>query len=114
LDSDGDLNLRFKTTRNKEVVRIVYNAECGVLGPIGAWNTVEITVDGVEANPASGTSFMLCTSVSTSTFNWTGVERQSWYTVAVPGFHSIQVLTAGMGRASEIWHGDTSVAVDTD
>src|ERR1700704_3848759 len=58
----GATSLAFTTTAAHKVIKISYNAECGVLGPAGSWLSVTVLVDGSEVNPASGTSFAMCTA----------------------------------------------------
>ena len=115
LDAQGHTSLSFKTKSTDELVRIVYNAECGVLGSTEAWLSVVITVDGVATDPASSMSFALRTSNgtgSTGTFQWTGAVRQSTYVVPSPGTHAVQVILFGANGATELWLGDTSLVVD--
>jgi hypothetical protein len=112
LDHVGTTALPFKTTAANKEIKITYNAECGVLGPIGSWQSVTILVDGVEANPTSGTSFAFCSASSTTTFIWTGAVRQSIYKVPVAGNHIVQVLVDLNAGATEWWLGDTSIVVE--
>ncbi len=115
LDAQGHTSLSFKTKASDELVRIIYNAECGVLGSTGAWLSVVITVDGAATDPASSTSFALCTSNgsgSTGTFQWTGAVRQSIYKVPSAGTHAVQVILFGEEDATELWLGDSSLVVD--
>lgn len=112
LDGGGHTAISFTTSTPNEKVRIVYNAECGALGPPEAWLAIEIMVDGNPTNPNSGTSFAMCTSTSTSAYSWTGAVRQSIDVVATPGVHTLQVLGAGQAGTTTWWLGDTSVVVD--
>lgn len=111
LNDAGATSLGFSVagTGNK-LIKITYNAECGVLGPAGSWISVTILVDGVEANPKNGTDFALCTATSTTTFSWMGAVRQSLITVS-PGSHSVQVLIDQIG-STQWWLGDTSLVVE--
>ena len=93
-----------------KLIKITFNAECGVLGPPGSWISVTILVDGIEANPQNGTDFALCTATSTSTFSWMGAVRQSLITVP-PGSHNVQVLIDQIGSTTW-WLGDTSIVVE--
>ena len=111
LNDAGATSLGFSVagTTNK-LIKITFNAECGVLGPPGSWISVTILVDGMEANPKNGTDFALCTATSTTTFSWMGAVRQSLITVA-PGSHNVQVLIDRLG-STQWWLGDTSIVVE--
>ncbi len=111
LNDAGATSLGFSVagTANK-LIKITFNAECGVLGPPGSWISVTILVDGMEANPKNGTDFALCTATSTTTFSWVGAVRQSLITVA-PGSHNVQVLIDQIG-STQWWLGDTSIVVE--
>jgi len=111
LNDAGATSLGFSVsgTTNK-LIKITFNAECGVLGPPGSWISVTILVDGNEANPKNGTDFALCTATSTTTFSWVGAVRQSLITVA-PGSHNVQVLIDQLG-STQWWLGDTSIVVE--
>ena len=108
----GATSLAFTTTAANKVIKISYNAECGVLGPAGSWLSTTVLIDGQEANPASGTLFALCTATSTATFNWTGAVRQSVYKVAVKGSHIVQIKVDLNAGATTWWLGDTSLTVE--
>ena len=112
LDDAGNARVHFSVsgTANK-LIKITFNAECGVLGPPGSWISVTILVDGVEANPKNGTDFALCTATSTTTFSWMGAVRQSLITVA-PGGHNAQVLIDRVAGATQWWLGDSSIVVE--
>jgi hypothetical protein len=114
LANSGNVTVTFTTTTANELVRITYNVECGVLGPYEAWLAVEITVDGNQAYPNSGTQFALCSSVDPSgaDYGWTGAVRQSLYVVPAAGTHKVQVLGAGEDGATGWWQGDSSIVVD--
>jgi len=111
LNNSGATSVSFSTAAPNRVMKITYNAECGVLGASG-WLSATIFVDGVQANPASGTSFALCTAESTSTFHWAGAVRQSMITVPGPGVHTVQVLIDLNAGATEWWLGDSSIVVE--
>ncbi len=112
LDASANTSLSFTTTARNELVRVIYNAECGVLGPPQSWLTVEVTIDGVQTNPKSGTSFALCTSTDASHYSWVGAVRQAVLRVPTPGSHTVQVLAAGENGVTTWWLGDTSLVVD--
>jgi hypothetical protein len=111
LDDGGATSLSFSTTGANRLVKITYNAECGVLGTPDAWVSVTILVDGIEANPKNGTDFALCTATSTTDFSWMGAVRQSLITVPA-GSHNVQVLVDLLNGATQWWLGDTSLVVE--
>jgi len=111
LNDAGATALSFTTTANNKVVKITYNAECGVTGPVGSWQSVTILVDGVQASPASGTGFAFCTSTG-SVITWVGSVRQSLIKVPVKGTHNVQVLVDLLSGATGWWLGDTSIVVE--
>jgi len=112
LDNGGATSLTFKTTGANKVVKVSYNAECGVLGPTGSWQSVTILIDGVQANPTSGTLFAFCTASSTSNYIWTGALRQSTLKVPLAGNHIVQVLIDLNAGATNWWLGDSSIVVE--
>ena len=112
LNDGGATSVGFNTTPASSVVKITFNAECGVLGPPQAWVAVTIFVDGVEANPKNNTDFALCTAQSTTEFQWVGAVRQSTIKVAA-GAHKVTVRIDLLNGATAWWLGDTSIAVET-
>jgi hypothetical protein len=112
LNNAGATSLSFTTAAANKLVKITFNAECGVLGPSQSWLSTTILVDGVQANPASGTAFALCTASSTSAYNWTGAVRQSLITVPAAGAHTVQVLIDLNNGATNWWLGDSSIVVE--
>ncbi len=108
----GATSLAFTTTAVNKVIKITYNAECGVLGSAGAWLSVTVLVDGSEVNPASGRLFAFCSASSTTTYNWTGAVRQSVYKVAAKGAHKVEVRVDLNNGATNWWLGDTSLVVE--
>jgi hypothetical protein len=112
LSNSGATSIKFTTTKANTKIRIIYNAECGVLGASNTWLSVTVRVDGVEANPASGTDFAFCTATSTTNFTWIGATRQSIITVPAVGTHTLTVQGDLNFGATEMWLGDTSVVVD--
>src|SRR4051812_31948729 len=60
LTDSNSTELVFNTVANRQTVVITFNAECQVRG--GGYLAVVIDVDGVPANPRSGTDFALCTT----------------------------------------------------
>lgn len=113
LDNSSHTSLAFTTTAANQLIKITYNAECAVLGPPQSWLSVTILVDGVQASPASGTSFGFCTSLPNGAdYQWTGATRQSFIRVPVKGSHVVQVLVDMNNGATNWWLGDTSIAVE--
>jgi hypothetical protein len=112
LNAAGATSLAFSTTAPNTVMKITYNAECGVLGPSESWLSVTILVDGVQANPASGNYFALCSAESTTDWHWAGAVRQSTITVPSAGAHNVQVLVDLNGGATAWWLGDTWLGVE--
>jgi hypothetical protein len=95
----------------RKLIKITFNAECGVLGPPGSWISVTILVDGVEANPKNNLDFALCTATSTTIFSWMGAVRQSLIPVE-PGSHSVVVRIDRVAGATQWWLGDSSIVVE--
>jgi len=111
LNNSGATSLTFSTSVLNALIKITYNAECGAIGPTGGWTAVRIFVDGVEANPQSGTLFAFCTAQSTTTYFWVGATRQSLIRVPSTGVHSVQVLVSNV-FSSTWWLGDSSIVVE--
>jgi hypothetical protein len=101
LNDNGAAALQFTTASDNRLVKITYNAECGVFGaPRGRWVNVRITVDGVEASPAAGSDFRMCASVDETGNSWIAATRQSVIRVPQAGRHVVRVfgrLTGGRG-----------------
>jgi hypothetical protein len=112
LNNGGATGLAFSTPGPSKLIKITYNAECASLGPAGGWVSVTIFVDGVQANPASGTAFALCTQPVSGAFVWTGAVRQSLITVPVAGGHLVQVRVDINNGATTWWLGDSSIVVE--
>ncbi len=112
LTQGGATSVNFNTTASSSLVKITFNAECGVLGTPQAWVAVTIFVDGIEANPKNNTDFALCSANSTSTFEWVGAVRQSTIRVGA-GTHAVTVRIDLLNGATQWWLGDTSLAVET-
>ncbi len=114
LDNSSHNSLAFSTVQSNRVIKITYNAECAVLGPPESWLSVTILVDGVQANPASGTSFGFCTSLPNGAdYQWTGATRQSLIRVPNIGTHIVQVLVDINNGATTWWLGDSSIVVES-
>src|SRR5438270_10796494 len=95
LNDSGATSITFSTgTQINRLIKITYNAECAVVGPNQAWVSVTVLVDGVEANPASGRGFALCTAGPNglSYYQWTGAVRQSLIKVPTAGTHTLQII----------------------
>jgi len=112
LDDPGATSLSFNTPRAGRIVKITYNAECGVLGPRQAWVSVSILVDGVEANPKGGADTAFCTATNTANYSWVSAARQSIITLPTAGAHSVQILVDLNNGATNWWLGDTSLVVE--
>ncbi len=112
LTQSGATSVPFSTTATSSLVKITFNAECGVLGPPQAWVAVTIFVDGIEANPKNNTDFALCTAQSTTAFQWVGAVRQSQIHVAA-GKHVVTVRIDLLNGATQWWLGDTSLSIET-
>ena len=112
---NGKTSLSFNTSVANSLIKVTYNAECAVLGPPQSWLSVTILIDGVQMNPASGTSFGFCTSLPNGTdFQWTGATRVSLRTVPTTGTHVVQVLVDLNNGATTWWLGDTSIVVESE
>ncbi len=113
LDDAGNTSLHFSTSATNRLIKITYNAECGVLGPAQSWVTVIVLVDGVQANPQNGDDFALCTSLPNGVdFQWVGAVRQSLIKVPNIGTHAVQIQVDLNGGATEWWQGDSSIVVE--
>jgi hypothetical protein len=111
LNDAGSTSLGFSVSGTaRKLIKITFNAECGVLGPAGSWVSVTILVDGFQANPQNGTDFALCTATSATVFNWMGAVRQSLITVD-PGPHNVTVLIDRVSSTTW-WLGDSSIVVE--
>jgi hypothetical protein len=108
LDDTGNTSHNFTTDADNALVKITYNAECGVV-PVG-WLAVTILVDNQQANPASGDLFALCTG--SNNYNLTGAVRQSLIKVPAQGNHFVQVLVDRKGGSTNWWLGDSSIVVE--
>jgi hypothetical protein len=111
LTQGGATAVSFSTTAASTLIKITYNAECGVLGPPQAWVAVTVLVDGVEASPQNGTDFALCSADSATTWEWVGAVRQSVIRVAA-GRHSLRIRVDLLNGATRWWLGDTSLVVE--
>src|SRR5262245_55128465 len=100
LRESGAKSLKFDTTVANQKVVIIYNAECVVAAPRGSWLSISILVDGIEAEPSSGTDFALCSAVDAGGQTWSSVVRQSALKVPAIGSHTVTILAnllAGSG-----------------
>ncbi len=114
LNDAGSTALPFKTTVANDPIRVIFNAECGVLGPSEAWVSVTILIDGVEANPPDSTDFAFCSATSQSSFTWVGATRQSFAKVATAGLHYVQVKVNLVNGATSWWLGNSSIGVEAN
>jgi hypothetical protein len=87
----GATALPFTTTKNNQVVKLSYNALCAIFGQRGRWLGIRLEVDGVEAAPASGYDFALCSAVEPLKYYYTTAFRQSVITVPTAGVHNVRL-----------------------
>jgi hypothetical protein len=117
LKNNGVTELLFMTSVNNQSVKITYNAECVVTGTRGKWLSVRILVDNVEADPASGHDFALCTAVDKTGSTWIGATRQSVFKIPAAGMHTVKVmgrLNVGLLGGGGTWRlDDSSLVVET-
>lgn len=112
LKDNGSTDLSFRTTGPNKLVKITYNAECASNGPVNSWVSVIVLVDGVQANPQSGTTFAICSSVGNGAFDWKGAVRQSLITIPAQGVHVVQIRVDPNGGATFWELGDSSIVVE--
>jgi hypothetical protein len=110
LRESGAKSLKFDTTVANQKVVIIYNAECVVAAPRGSWLSISILVDGIEAEPSSGTDFALCSAVDAGGQTWSSVVRQSALKVPAIGSHTVTIL-AHLLAGSGSWRLDDSSLV---
>jgi hypothetical protein len=89
---NGKTRLAFKTTAQNQQVKLTFNAKCGVRADRGTWLGIRIEVDGVEAEPASGYDFALCSALSSNVMRRIIGYRQSVITVPAAGDHTVRVF----------------------
>ncbi len=106
LTDQGSKALAFSTSVANQTVVIEYNAECQARG--GGYTSVSIFVDGVQANPASGSQFALCTTDG----SFTGAVRRSVLVVAKAGTHSVTVQAQSSAVGTNWSLDDTSLTVE--
>ena len=111
LTQGGATSVSFSTAAASTLIKLTYNAECGVLGTPQSWLAVTVLVDGVEANPKNNTDFAFCTAISTTAYLWVGAVRQSTIKVAA-GTHTVQIRVDLVSGATHWWLGDTSLVVE--
>jgi hypothetical protein len=93
LKATGDqFVLDFTTTEPDQVVKLSFNALRRVSAERGRRLGIRITVDGIEAAPASGFDFTLCASMTPGSFNYVSGFRQSVITVPTAGSHTVRVF----------------------
>lgn len=93
--SNGDTSLEFTTAQNNQQVKLTYNAQCAVYAERGVWLGLRMEVDGVEAAPASGFDFALCSALGPKDTNNSQEFRQSVITIPNAGVHHVQVFARG-------------------
>jgi hypothetical protein len=107
----GATALPFTTTKNNQVVKLSYNALCAILGQRGRWLGIRLEVDGVEAAPASGYDFALCSAVEPLKYYYTTAFRQSVITVPNAGAHNVR-LYARISDFANWYLGQQSLTVE--
>ena len=112
LKDNGSTDLTFRTTGPNKLLKITYNAECASAGADNSGVSVTVLVDGIQANPMSGTTFALCSSLPNDALEWTGAVRQSLITVPAAGHHVVQVRVDLNGGATFWELGDSSIVVE--
>jgi hypothetical protein len=95
----GGTALPFTTSKDNQLVKLTYNAVCGVEAARGHWLGMRVVVDNVEAAPASGFDFVLCSAVAPDHYYEDSRYRQSIITVPKAGVHKVRVLA----RASDYY-----------
>jgi hypothetical protein len=108
--TSGATALAFTTTKTQRL-KITYNAECMVKAERGVWLSLRIEVDGVEANPASGTDFAFCSAVDSAGNTFDSALRQSVITVPA-GPHMVRIKGRLMGGPGTWWVDDSSLVVE--
>jgi hypothetical protein len=95
----GGTALPFTTSKDNQLVKLTYNAVCGVEAARGHWLGMRVVVDNVEAAPASGFDFVLCSAVAPDHYYEDSRYRQSIIIVPKAGVHKVRVLA----RASDYY-----------
>jgi hypothetical protein len=97
---DGGTALEFTTTKDNQQVKLTYNGWCALRAERGRWLGLRIEVDGIEAAPASGFDFALCSAVTlnNNVYYHPGF-RQSVITIPKGGVHHAQVFARVSGTA---------------
>jgi hypothetical protein len=89
----GGTDLQFTTTKSNQLVKLTYNAACGVSGERGRWLGIRMEVDGVEAAPTSGYDFALCpAALPIPYYHYSSGFRQSVITMPNAGVHKARSL----------------------
>src|SRR5262249_7352993 len=112
LKDNGSTDLTFKTAGPNKLIKITYNAECVSAGADQSWVSVTVLVDGAQANPKSGKTFAMCSSLPSDALLWTGAVRQSLITVPAAGNHVVQVRVDLNGGATFWELGDSSIVIE--
>jgi len=100
ITASGGKELTFTTTDPDQVVKLTFNALCAVTAARGRWLGIRITVDDIEAQPAAGYNFALCSSVEPFLAHFASGYRQSVITVPDPGTHKVRVFAKMSSAAS--------------
>lgn len=85
--------------RAGQFVTATFTAESACIGPVGGWCSVRILIDGVEAEPVSGTDFAFDDAGGASSWESHSVARVR--TVTTTGFHTVVVQATEIGPVQE-------------
>jgi hypothetical protein len=97
--SNGGTALEFTTTEDNQQVKLTYSGWCALHGERGRWLGLRMEVDGIQAAPASGFDFALCSSVAPNDYYFHSGFRQSVITIPKPGVHHARVFARMSGTA---------------
>jgi hypothetical protein len=104
LKQTGDqFALNFNTTQPNQVVKLSFNAVCQIAAARGRRVGIRIEVDTIQAAPASGFDFTLCSSMIDGFFHYVSGFRQSVITVPTAGSHEVRVFAKLSGVDPESW-----------
>jgi hypothetical protein len=82
-------------------ITATFTAESACYGTAGAWCSVRILIDGVEAEPVVGTDFAFnSTTGSGGATGWQSHAVTRVRTATTTAFHTVQVQTAEVGAAT--------------
>ena len=110
LDDSGVTEVAFRTTAPNTTIKISYNAECGVVGAIGVWVSIAISVDGEPTFPNVGTDFAFCSAMVDDGYAHQSAVRNVLYKAREAGEHMVTVGAAIAGGKG-IWRLDDAVLI---